>query len=278
MKFRKTVGGVSLVVLLSLLSSVASAQGGGVVGSPHDLQVATGNTSETCVFCHTPHGSDTNAAVPLWNKELPDPTSYTRYSTLGTSTLDGEEAPVGSVSLACLSCHDGSQAVDTVLNVPGSGLAGDGTNVPSPSRIDAASFGLNIGASPVPNLTADLRDDHPVSIQYAGGGLLGSDPDDQLGDPTTFGDQDFRAPFKASVNGNSAWWLDTSAGTANSREKTDILLYTRTDGPAGVTGEPMVECGSCHDPHNGGTAGIGSVAFLRIANDSSEICTTCHIK
>jgi hypothetical protein len=96
------------------------------------LQVATGNTSETCVFCHTPHGSDTNAAVPLWNKELPDPTSYTRYSTLGTSTLDGEEAPVGSVSLACLSCHDGSQAVDTVLNVPGSGLAGDGTNVPSP--------------------------------------------------------------------------------------------------------------------------------------------------
>jgi hypothetical protein len=26
------------------------------------LQVATGNTSETCVFCHTPHGSDTNAA------------------------------------------------------------------------------------------------------------------------------------------------------------------------------------------------------------------------
>jgi hypothetical protein len=274
MNSRKIVGGFSVAVLLSLLTSVANAQGTGVVGSPHDLSGVSGNTSETCVFCHTPHGSDINASVPLWNKQLPVPTTYTRYSTLGTSTLDGTEAPVGSVSLACLSCHDGSQAVDTVLNVPGSGLAGDGTNTPSPSRIDAALFGANIGAGPVPNLGTDLRDDHPVSIQYAGGGLLGTDTNGVLGDPTTFGDQDFNAPMKGSVNGFSSWWLDTSVGTA-AREKTDILLYSRDDlGPV----EPFVECGSCHDPHNNGTAGTGSVAFLRLPNNSSEICTTCHIK
>ena len=132
MSFKRIFGGIGIVALLSLLSSVASAQG--VVGSPHDLQPETTNTSETCVFCHTPHGSSTSAAVPLWNKTLPNPAIYTRYSSLNTSTLSGEEAPVGSVSLACLSCHDGSQAVDTVLNTPGRGM---GANFPAGTQIDA---------------------------------------------------------------------------------------------------------------------------------------------
>ncbi|RKZ63553.1 MAG: hypothetical protein DRQ44_09995, partial [Gammaproteobacteria bacterium] len=39
----------------------------GVVGSQHDLtsggagQTGTAVTDQVCVFCHTPHGSDTNA-------------------------------------------------------------------------------------------------------------------------------------------------------------------------------------------------------------------------
>jgi hypothetical protein len=237
-------GGIGIAALLALLSSVASAQG--VVGSPHDLQPSTTNTSETCVFCHTPHGSSTSAAVPLWNKTLPAPATYTRYSSLNTSTLSGAEAPVGSVSLACLSCHDGSQAVDTVLNTPGRGM---GASFPAGTQIDAAVFDAMEG-TPVPMLGTDLRDDHPVSIQYGGGGLLGSDAD------------------------------GTANPTANqTREKTDMILYTRTDGPAGATGEPMVECGSCHDPHNSSTfVANQSVSFLRIPNDSSQICTTCHIK
>jgi len=27
-------------------------------------------TAAVCVFCHTPHGADTSAEVPLWNKTL----------------------------------------------------------------------------------------------------------------------------------------------------------------------------------------------------------------
>ena len=37
---------------------------------------------------------------------------------------------VGSVSLACLSCHDGAQAMDNLINAPGSGgydVTGGGT-------------------------------------------------------------------------------------------------------------------------------------------------------
>jgi len=262
-------GIVGIGSVLFLISTGVSAQG--VVGSPHDLQSQTANTSETCVFCHTPHGSDTSAAVPLWNKVLPS-TTYQRYSSLNTSTLDGTEATVGSVSLACLSCHDGTQAVDTVLNTPGRGM---GTNFPGGTQIDSVVFGLMTG-TPVPMLGSDLRDDHPVSIQYGGGGLVGGDADG-LAPSGNLGDQDFNPPMKATINLNPAWWVDSEATPNGTREKTDMILYTRTE--LNVAGEPMVECGSCHDPHNSSTfVANQSVNFLRIPNDNSDICTTCHIK
>lgn len=58
------------------------------------------DTAEICVFCHTPHGGDNSAAVPIWNRKLNDPNSYIRYSDLGTSTFDAIEAPIGSVTIA----------------------------------------------------------------------------------------------------------------------------------------------------------------------------------
>ena len=117
--------------------------------------------------------------MPLWNKTLPAATSYTRYSTLNTATLDGEEDEVGSVSLACLSCHDGSQAMDTVINAPGSG----GFNAAG-SEIDPAAIGTMTGTvgapgagGTIPNLESDLSNDHPISIDYAGGACQGTTAD-----------------------------------------------------------------------------------------------------
>ena len=244
----------------------------GVVGSQHDLttggqaQGSTANTDQVCVFCHTPHGSDVNAPVPLWNKVLGAPGSYTQYSTLQTPSFDSQEAPVGSVSLACLSCHDGTQAMDVVLNLPGSG----GFNVGG-TEIDPIGIGLMTG-SPVPMLGTDLTDDHPISMQYGGGGPTATDPDGTF--TGTLGDQDFVPPEKATVNG-PIWWVDSPVGTAGTREKTDMILYARND--LGTV-QPFVECGSCHDPHNDTTAGPTSVAFLRINNTASQICTSCHVK
>ena len=91
------------------------------LGSTGTGSVTFSGTTEICVFCHTPHGADTSAAVPLWNRVLPAPNTYTTYNSLGTSSLDGQTAPVGSVSLACLSCHDGSLAMNVMINAPGSG-------------------------------------------------------------------------------------------------------------------------------------------------------------
>ncbi|RKZ70311.1 MAG: hypothetical protein DRQ44_01025 [Gammaproteobacteria bacterium] len=245
----------------------------GVVGSKHDLtaagagQTGTAVTDEVCVFCHTPHGSDTNAPVPLWNKVLGAPGSYTQYSTLQTPTFDSTEAPVGSVSLACLSCHDGTQAMDVVLNLPGSlGFNAAGT------PIDPLTSSVMTG-TPIPVLGTDLTNDHPISMQYGGGGPLATDPDGPF--TGTLGDLDFVAPQKATVNTNPIWWVDSPVGIGGTREKTDMILYARND--LGTV-QPFVECGSCHDPHNDVTAGPSSVSFLRINNTASQICTTCHVK
>ncbi|MDH3317289.1 MAG: hypothetical protein OER43_16190 [Gammaproteobacteria bacterium] len=275
MNTRKTMARVLLTLAVTGFGGSAYAQ---VAGSQHDLttsgnaQGQTANTDEVCVFCHTPHGSDINAPVPLWNKVLPAPGGFTQYSSLQLSSFDSSEAPVGSVSLACLSCHDGTQAMDVVINLPGSG----GYNA-SGAEIDPVAIGA-MGGAPVPMLGTDLTNDHPISMQYGGGGVNVSTHSADGTFTGTLGDVDFQPPERATVNGNPVWWLDSPVGTAALREKTDMLLYTRDEATVAGGVQPFVECGSCHDPHNSGSQGPTTVAFLRIDNTASQICTSCHIK
>lgn len=226
-------------------------------------------TAEICVFCHTPHGADTSAAVPLWNRSLPAASSFTTYDSLGTSSLDGKTAPVGSVSIACLSCHDGVTSMSTVINQPGSGGYNTGVSMTG-TWTGANQSGGTLGVSgQISNIGTDLKNDHPVGIQYGGGGLSVSAP------TGTLKDADFRAASNASVNNMRVWWVDTEATPNGTRQKSDMLLYTRA-ATAGYTGqteaEPFVECASCHDPHTTQTT------FLRISNDGSAVCLACHVK
>lgn len=280
-------GGVTLMVA----QGVAGAAVTGILGSKHDLSssstynkfTATNGTSEICAFCHTPHGADTAAPVPLWNRKMSASSSYTTYAALGTTTLDGATAPVGSVSLACLSCHDGTQAMNTVINQAGSG----GYNSAGATQAGTWSgSGLAQSASPVGSLSnagialigTDLKNDHPVGIQYAGGGFT-ADANKNVSDADATGtpkDPDFKIP-KARGNGTSAvFWVDT--GTTG-RQKTDLILYTRDEAVdykgTAISGgaQPYVECASCHDPHAG-----AAKTFLRIDNASSAVCLACHTK
>lgn len=268
MNWTRISKGVAGAAVLLFSASAVNAQ---VAGSAHDLSTEPGSqTNEVCVYCHTPHGADTSAVVPLWNKTLPSST-YQRYSDLNTSTLDGTEAAVGSVSLACLSCHDGSQAMDLVINAPGRGMNSGAIG----------TVGVMTG-TPVPMLGTDLQNDHPISIQYGGGGPTAADADGAYTGALV--DPDFNAPMKATINTNPAWWVDSEATPDGQRQRTDMILYTRADAPAGPGDgrQPFVECGSCHDPHNSSTfndvAPNLSVGFLRIPNTNSQICTACHIK
>jgi hypothetical protein len=264
----------------------------------------TTDTAEICVFCHTPHGGDNTAAVPIWNRKLNNPSIYTRYSSLGTATFDATEAPVGSVTIACLSCHDGTQAIDSLINAPGSG----GYD-PAGARIGTGFGGddqVNGQLAPgiVQNLGTDLSNDHPVSMQYAGGGISTTAPGGITNDvdfvspgnpkphPQGFTLNSMAAPPNGSIT--TLWWIERGGDSlnANARDRTDIIFYTRLEAETGVAGgeQPFVECGSCHDPHN-----IDNPTFLRVSNGvpaasalatdfpaanggPSGLCLSCHIK
>jgi len=244
----------------------------GIADTKHNLgSTGPGNTvsdtDEICVFCHTPHGASQDVNAPLWNKAIA-PVTYDSYSS---TTLDGETASVGHVSLACLSCHDGTQAMDNIVNSPGSGgydPTGGGTNglgyTWTGSGIDTTT-GKMLPASSA-YIGPDLTNDHPIGIQYGGGGITENTP------TAATNDTDFNAPESSTIDGLTSWWVDTSAGVAGIRNKTDMILYTRVDFQSGLQ-EPSVECASCHDPHTSDNA-----TFLRISNSESGVCLACHTK
>lgn len=275
-----------LAALLFAAITVTQSAHAGIADTRHNLGSTSNaiagrnqasDTAEICVFCHTPHQSVTTAgAPPLWNKNLtglPVGGSYTTYNTATSSTIDGEVLAVGSVSIACLSCHDGTQAMDNIINAPGSGgltANGGGQNGLAYSwtgtTVDNATGRLNSGAALI---GTDLTNDHPVGIQYCGGGITGT---------ATSGcvDADFKGGganaglSTQTINGTQVWWVDTGAGGAGTRQKTDMILYTR----AFTAGSgPSVECASCHDPHTS-----DNPTFLRVSNAGSAVCLACHVK
>jgi predicted CXXCH cytochrome family protein len=179
--FAKVAGGLALLTV----SSVAMAS---VVDTPHNLGASGGGnassgTTEICVFCHTPHGGDQTTFAPLWNRATGSTgvVSYTRFSDLGRLTFDAKEAPVGAVSAACLSCHDGTQSMNAVINSPGLNTAGTVGGMFSETSItnsmsDMASAngswdGTGSGRGDMVYLGTDLSNDHPISMQYGGGGI-----------------------------------------------------------------------------------------------------------
>ncbi len=152
--------GPRLVALMSLGALVAvpvSAQDD-VANTKHNMSTRSGLTDygAVCVYCHTPHGGQTQNA-PLWNRNFPTG-PFTMYNNAYSSTIDMtvDAAPTG-VSLACLSCHDGTVGLDVIINKPNTDttLVGSGNTMPSNSGQRFA------------NLGTDLRDDHPISILYS---------------------------------------------------------------------------------------------------------------
>jgi predicted CXXCH cytochrome family protein len=148
---------VSLVILiLCLFCGIGIGQT--IVGSAHDFSSASWNTTgQICVVCHTPHNADVSVNdAPLWNHQLTVAT-FTPYSSASLNATVGQ--PDASSKL-CLSCHDGTVAVDNFGGVT------TGTHF--------ITGGSLIGT--------DLLDDHPVSFTYDAALALA---DGGLADPTT---------------------------------------------------------------------------------------------
>jgi predicted CXXCH cytochrome family protein len=157
---RKLVGFVTLSsalvlgALLVLVLAPASRSDAGIAGTNHDLSARGWGTNEICVFCHTPHNANTAVAgAPLWNHKVTT-AAFTLYSspTFNGSASIGQ--PDGNSKL-CLSCHDGTVALDSYA-------ARTGTNFISGGAL----------------LDTALNNDHPISFTYdaalatADGGLV----------------------------------------------------------------------------------------------------------
>ncbi len=136
--YRWLTGGAMFVGLLSL-STVTWA---GITGTPHDFQSKGYTGGKICIVCHTPHNADlTTADAPLWNHEVTAATFQVYTST----TLDATVGQPDGISKLCLSCHDGTVAID---NFGGTG-AGDTEYVTGDALVGT-----------------DLRNDHPISFVY----------------------------------------------------------------------------------------------------------------
>jgi predicted CXXCH cytochrome family protein len=112
-------------------------------------------SGEICIVCHTPHDSDSAVtSAPLWNHEVTLTNTYQVYSSDTLNSIPGD--PDG-VSKLCLSCHDGTVALDNFGGSTG------GTNY--------IGAGFLVGPQ-------DLRYEHPISMTYDSGA------DDGLRDET----------------------------------------------------------------------------------------------
>ena len=292
-------GAVTAGWIAAALLTVSGPVSAGINDTRHNLgsgpgpagrnQVSAADTAEVCVFCHTPHGGSTTAPVPLWNKRLGTGTAgagggtYTTYASLNSPSIDGTILGVGSISVACLSCHDGTQAMDNIINAPGSGgVVADGGGTGGRAYTWNTGGTVNAAGNLISGaglIGLDISNDHPIGIQYCGGGLTGAGA-------TVTGtcrDTDFVLPLTQTINAAQVFWVETG-GTG--KQRTDLPLYLRDFGAGAGNGVgPSVECGSCHDPHvstaQAGPTGTGRVAgetFLRISNASSAVCTACHVK
>ncbi len=114
------------------LAGLSGAAFGQITNSAHDFSTYSWSGGEICKPCHTPHFANP-AAGRLWNHALTTAT-YTMFD--GTT---GTQADMERESRLCLSCHDGTVALD--------------------------SFGGKTGTNFIPGdakIGTDLTDDHPI--------------------------------------------------------------------------------------------------------------------
>jgi hypothetical protein len=138
---------MAAVALLALPGAVQA----GIVGSPHDFSgeswnVQPSDPASVCGPCHQPHHAN-GSVIPLWGHTTSvGPWILYSTNTVPTSTMKAiTSAPTG-VSLACLSCHDGTVAVNSYGGAVQGGTAVTITN--------SALIGT------------DLTHTHPVSFTY----------------------------------------------------------------------------------------------------------------
>ncbi len=218
--------------------------------TPHRLahKAQERDASDVCVFCHTPDISTTLTVsgtgadkTPAWQPSADVNKEFVLYDDIGRMGLS--KLSVGSQSIACLSCHDGTQALsvnrtsfDHPFGVPYRGAIKNNATLQSMNR---------------PGTTA------PSSLPFvAAKALVALD--------------DFRDVSQGIIENRPVFWVSRNAFSTR-RTRADLPVYARQRDEFDQA-IPYIECSSCHDPHS------ENPLFLRTSNDGSQLCLTCHIK
>jgi predicted CXXCH cytochrome family protein len=147
---------VSLVLVFVALLAGGTSALAAIAGSAHDFSSEGWSGGQICLPCHTPHNADTSVPFsPLWNHEVTTAT----YQVYTSPTLDATVDQPTGVSKLCLSCHDGTVALDSYGGATGvEFITGDAL------------------------LGTDMSNDHPISFTYDTNLAL---TDGELFDPST---------------------------------------------------------------------------------------------
>lgn len=141
-KIRMSVAMGVGVLAYGMLTLVGSDSEAAISGSKHDFSGETWSGGQICLPCHAPHNNKNSAAGEvLWNHKASTASTYQWYT--GFKMDAAAPTAMSSSSKDCMSCHDGTTALD--------------------------SFGTAIGTHTAPggsNMGTDLRNDHPISIVY----------------------------------------------------------------------------------------------------------------
>jgi predicted CXXCH cytochrome family protein len=119
---------------------IAAAAFADISATAHNFTGAPWSGGEICKPCHTPHFSDETVGY-LWAHTLSSAT-FTLYD--GSTTAPGGADKLDKYSRMCLSCHDGTVALNSYHNGNGQDFFISETN--------------RVGAD------ANLADDHPIGV------------------------------------------------------------------------------------------------------------------
>lgn len=212
-----------VLILVSVFVLTAASAFALISNTRHNFTGGFGNTVSgitLCQLCHIPHGGSTaTAGLPIWSRSTPTNTAFTVYNGSGAgvngTTLSGTTVNMpGTFSLTCLSCHDGTIAINVISkNSVTTTYAITANNAYVNGTSGLLTTATNATTGYKPNLLQDLRNDHPIGVAY---------------------------------RGTSA----TLAGLVNSTTVNGVVQVVNGSYSYPMFQTDRVECASCHDPHN----------------------------
>ena len=213
---------LSLLAAASLMAMAATAMASTITNSKHNLSSTgasttglkgtTSDSNQICVYCHTPHNA--NPSMPLWNRSNPAGTLFTLYSGVNMTNVSYKTGLTSdSISLFCLSCHDGNTNFNNVHNAPSDGVPLFDGSITS----GHANFGRNLSNSHPINFAVDgtLNTGNDLHLLGTGATKMGK----ALGPQFPL--------FRTTRNGNVSNTLECSSCHAvHDMTNTPFLRYT----------------------------------------------------